>query len=181
MEVKRNKNVIRIILVSAIILFSVTIVTRMIVPKTSMGYLKNINQLSSKYTLFRFPYFKTKGDLFFIEQTYFLSNQIVLFGEFDDTPDLFYKISDVKYFKNIEAESFFVPHFICKAKDMLKYRWGWETERNPLDEYYILIYNTYRIPPEICCQFIIRGAHDVHYSLIINSVNRFFILGIYAR
>ena len=77
LEVRRNKNVIRKILISAVILFFATIVIRMIVPKISIGYLKDISQLSLKYTMFRrFPYFKTKGDLFFIEQTYALSNQI---------------------------------------------------------------------------------------------------------
>ena len=141
LEVRRNKNVIRKILISAVILFFATIVIRMIVPKISIGYLKDISQLSLKYTMFRrFPYFKTKGDLFFIEQTYALSNQIVIFGEFDDTPDLFYHISDVDYF--------------------------------------VLIYNIYRLPPDICCRFVIRGTF---YYLVINSVNKFFILAIYAR
>lgn len=181
LEVRRNKNVIRKILISAVILFFATIVIRMIVPKISIGYLKDISQLSLKYTMFRrFPYFKTKGDLFFIEQTYALSNQIVIFGEFDDTPDLFYHISDVDYFENLKINSFVVPHFICKAEDMLNYRWGWKTERNPLSkrDYFVLIYNIYRLPPDICCRFVIRGTF---YYLVINSVNKFFILAIYAR
>ncbi len=179
MEVRRNKNMIRTILISAVILFFATIMIRMIVPKISIGYLKDISQLSPKYTMFRrFPYFKTKGDLFFIEQTYALSNQIVIFGEFDDTPDLFYHISDVDYFENLKINSFVVPHFICKAEDMLNYRWGWKMERKPLDDYFVLIYNTYQLPPDICCRFIIRGTF---YYLIINSVNKFFILAIYAR
>lgn len=181
MEVRRNKNVIRTILISAVILFFATIMIRMIVPKISIGYLKDISQLSPKYTMFRrFPYFKTKGDLFFIEQTYALSNQIVIFGEFDDTPDLFYHISDVDYFENLKINSFVVPHFICKAEDMLNYRWGWKTERNPLSkrDYFVLIYNIYRLPPDICCRFVIRGTF---YYLVINSVNKFFILAIYAR
>ena len=178
MEVRRNKNVIRKILISAVILFFASIVIRMIVPKTSIGYLKDISQLSPKYTFFRFPYFKTKGNLFFIEQTYALSNQIVIFGEFDDTPDLFYHISDIKNFYNLEVDSFFVPHFICKAENMLNYRWGWKTERKTPDDYFVLIYNTYRLPPDICCRFIILRNS---YRLIINSVNKFFILAIYAR
>ena len=179
MEVRRNKNVIRKILISAVILFFTTIVIRMVVPKTSIGYLKDISQLSPKYTLFRrFPYFETKGDLFFIEETYFLSNKIVIFGEFDDTLDIFYHISDVDYFENLKVDSFVVPHFICKTEDMLNYRWGWKTERNPPDDYFVLIYNTYRLPPDICCRFIILRNS---YRLIINSVNKFFILAIYAR
>ena len=179
MEVRRNKNVIRTILISAVILFFATIMIRMIVPKISIGYLKDISQLSPKYTMFRrFPYFKTKGDLFFIEETYFLSNKSVIFGEFDDTPDLFYHISDVDYFENLKINSFVVPHFICKAEDMLNYRWGWKTERKPPDDYFVLIYNIYRLPPDICCRFVIRGTF---YYLVINSVNKFFILAIYAR
>ena len=179
MEVRRNKNVIRTILISAVILFFATIMIRMIVPKISIGYLKDISQLSPKYTMFRrFPYFKTKGDLFFIEETYFLSNKIVIFGEFDDTPDLFYHISDVDYFENLKINSFVVPHFICKAEDMLNYRWGWKTERKPPDHYFVLIYNIYLLPTDICCRFVIRGTF---YYLVINSVNKFFILAIYAR
>lgn len=68
--------------------------------------------------------------------------------------------------------------FICKAEDMLNYRWGWKMERKPLDDYFVLIYNAYQLPPDLCCRFIIRGTF---YNLIINSVNKFFILAIYAR
>ena len=51
-------------------------------------------------------------------------------------------------------------------------------ERKTLDDYFVLIYNIYRLPPDICCRFVIRGTF---YYLIINSVNKFFILAIYAR
>lgn len=70
--------------------------------------------------------------------------------------------------------------FIYNAEDMLNYRWGWKTERNPLSkrDYFVLIYNIYRLPPDICCRFVIRGTF---YYLVINSVNKFFILAIYAR
>ena len=87
-------------------------------------------------------------------------------------------ISDVDYFENLKINSFVVPHFICKAEDMLNYRWGWKTERKPPDDYFVLIYNIYRLPPDICCRFVIRGTF---YYLVINSVNKFFILAIYAR
>ena len=68
--------------------------------------------------------------------------------------------------------------FIYNAEDMLNYRWGWKMERKPLDDYFVLIYNAYQLPPDICYRFtILRNS----YGLIINSVNKFFILAIYAR
>ena len=51
-------------------------------------------------------------------------------------------------------------------------------ERKTLDDYFVLIYNAYQLPPDICYRFtILRNS----YGLIINSVNKFFILAIYAR
>lgn len=68
--------------------------------------------------------------------------------------------------------------FIYNAEDMLNYRWGWKMERKTLDDYFVLIYNAYQLPPDICYRFtILRNS----YGLIINSVNKFFILAIYAR
>lgn len=53
---------------------------------------------------------------------------------------------------------------------MLNYRWGWKTERKPPDDYFVLIYNIYRLPPDICCRFVIRGT----FYYLINAVCKFF-------
>lgn len=170
----KKKKISNIILIIVPLFFLIVFVYSLI-PKISAGNIKGICFLRERYTLYNIPVFKTNGDLFFIEESYFLSHKIVVFGKLGNKNDLFNKIKNQKEFNSFRQKSFYLPDFVKKFEKIFYYKYN--VKRLSSLDNYIFVNNDFQTGIQSYF-FIIMGSR---YSIMIDSANDFFVLVIVTR
>lgn len=167
-----KKHIIKNGIAISIAIALISLGTYSIIPKRCSGYIDHIGLLNKRYSLYNISNFKTQGNLFFIEEYYFLSHQVVILGIFDDDIEVFQRIPEIKELTYINSILFYLPSFVSKYDKVLQSDYHIK-RKNESDNYVFL--GTNKI---LQYSFRIKGSR---YWMIIDLTSRRFVMRISTR
>lgn len=176
MSMKKQKKIMIAVAAIIIALSLIAIAIDSLIPKISTEYIDRIGSLREKYTLYNVPPFQSKGKLFLIQESYFLSHQIVVFGIFDDNPEIFRTNPNVKNFEKSGAGSFYVPGFVGEFAETTQLK-GYINKTKTSN--YVLVEGGEPGRPDVLCYtFTVTGSR---HNIMIDPASNFFILETFTR
>lgn len=176
MNMKKQNKIMIAAAAIVIALSLIAIAIDSLIPKISTGYIDEIGSLREKYTLYNVPPFKTKGTLFFIQESYFLSHQIVVFGLFDDNPEIFRTNPNVKNFNQSASGSFYVPGFVGEFAETAQLKDYIKKSKTSNDVFFEA--SEQGRSDVLCYAFTVMGSR---HNIMIDPLSNFFVLETFAR